>query len=44
MHAQQLLCRSCVGSARAEILSVKGASYRLKNHDLGARPATPPTS
>src|SRR5271168_2595324 len=27
----------------AEILSLKGDSYRLKNHDLAARPATPPT-
>jgi DNA replication protein DnaC len=27
----------------AEILSVKGASYRLKNHNLGAPPATPST-
>src|ERR1700684_4604334 len=27
----------------AEILSLKGDSYRLKNHNLGARPATPPT-
>ncbi len=24
----------------AEILSLKGDSYRLKNHDLAARPAT----
>src|SRR5277367_374655 len=27
----------------AEILSLKGDSYRLKTHDLAARPATPPT-
>jgi DNA replication protein DnaC len=27
----------------AEILSLKGHSYRLKNHDLGARPAIPAT-
>jgi DNA replication protein DnaC len=27
----------------AEILSLKGDSYRLKNHDIAARPATPPT-
>ncbi len=27
----------------AEILSLKGDSYRLKDHDLGARPAPPPT-
>jgi hypothetical protein len=27
----------------AEILSLKGDSYRLKNHNLGARPAIPPT-
>jgi DNA replication protein DnaC len=28
----------------AEILSLKGDSYRLKNHNLGAPPATPPTN
>jgi DNA replication protein DnaC len=27
----------------AEILSLKGDSYRLKNHNLGARPSDPPT-
>jgi DNA replication protein DnaC len=27
----------------AEILSLKGDSYRLKNRDLGHRPADPPT-